>query len=379
MSNNSWNNILGTSGDMVRAAQEWSMNNPGTIPPFIPPNAVVTPPASSSAVTTTRPTVSMPLPPQPMPQRYQPLTQQAIQDYHNMAVAPPNATPAQKAECAYIIRERNKQIANGTQPRILRSQNMFNVSLPFVNRAPQQPTAWNFQTQQMEPRRAPEPEFVPGINPVQSARRSDLGRDISVGLASGPRAFRVRNISNWANELAEEHAMANNWFYEGRPITWENEADALRHFVGNARMTRNFGINEARIIADENEVFTWNRVNVQGGQAIRIGHDSLMDLYNDHMGRVYAERYPDLSEIELFQKALANGDLITDSGNREHIQRIFGFRNDQIFSNNEGNSRYVLVFVNDGTRQPIQFNEDGTAQAIIFMTYEEFNKMRNNL
>ena len=89
-----------------------------------------------------------------------------------------------------------------------------------------------------------------------------------------------------------------------------------------------------------------------------------MDLHNNHMGRVYAERYPNLSEIDLFWRAMANGNIITCV---EEVQEIFGFRNDHIFSNEYGNARHVLIFMPRDSTQPLSY-----------MTMRDFERRNRN-
>ncbi|MCL2837694.1 MAG: hypothetical protein FWE04_01310 [Oscillospiraceae bacterium] len=222
---------------------------------------------------------------------------------------------------------------------------------------------------------APPPVFVTGRNSIPENNRTNLwgieiwqraNNFVDTTLNFDRATARTGNyIANWARNIGAEHAKANNWLgADGELITWDNEADALRHFVWNARMTREIGNAAATRIADNREVFTWTHTNIQGGTAVRIGFNSLMDLHNNEMGRLYAETFPHLDYRELFDRAMADGNIITCV---EEVQRMFGFRNDHIFSNEQGNARHVIRFLPTNSNEPWHY-----------MTYEEFNHRRRN-
>jgi len=227
--------------------------------------------------------------------------------------------------------------------------------------------------------------FVPEFDPVP--RGEAYGRFAAMAgaaLNAGPiSAIRGNSHASWARDTASRFAEISDFrnpLFTGECDepefkTWDNEADAMRHFLWNARMTRQLGNDTAQSIANHRESLDWARVDIEGGQAVRIGFDSLMDLYNDHMGRVYAQRYPNLSEFELFVKAISNGDVITSPYD---VQNFFGLRNRHLFSCPEG-GRYVLVFEPDARRQPIRFSSDAsTRPRARYMTYAEFNRRNDN-
>ena len=148
-------------------------------------------------------------------------------------------------------------------------------------------------------------------------------------------AWRGNQIADWALDAARSHAEANSL----GSVT-DNEADALRHFKWNARMTHEIGYDRARIIADNHEYITWEKMEVIGGTINKITLDSLMDLHNNKMGRAYATANRTGSYYDLFNLALKEGALITDL---DQVPIKYGIERYQIYG--AGRSRYVFMFV----------------------------------
>ena len=136
--------------------------------------------------------------------------------------------------------------------------------------------------------------------------------------------FYANSYANTARDKALEYAENMGYYkfdrqfvgpnggyiYNKVYITWENEADALRHMEWNAIMTREMGIEKAKYFADNHEFYALKEmkyVNSVSEYTVHcaINSATLMDLYNNKIGRVLANdlTLKDKSVDELFEYA----------------------------------------------------------------------------
>ena len=157
----------------------------------------------------------------------------------------------------------------------------------------------------------------------------------SSGKESYPDYWRIKDKYGWGVANKSVHyanlalSMANNYAYShGLDSTWNNEADAYRHFMWNAMLTRHVGYYEARFITNLHEYMamedygwlddstrftTYNSPWVYG----RMNQEMFMDLWNNQVGRELANNsdFSHMNGDELFEMALQNGWLVTDASN----------------------------------------------------------------
>jgi len=336
--------------------------------------------------------------PQPQTAVKFPQTTAAVEAYNAKVVAPLDATPYERAKAAYTTR--------------FRGMNGFPITmtnpLSYTRYIPQNPVVPTPENERLVPleffansdsmrvayqqRRANEPidsrivsylarrdaryteptniekPTVQFNNPIPRDNRTNFwgntqAHQLSVAASAsvtGVSPLLVRRTANWATDIAEQHAMDLGLFHEnGDPNLWHNEADAMRHFLWNARMTRDFGRSQAASVADRYEMVTWSNTRLQGGIAYRVSFASLMDMANNAVGREYASRYPDLSYDELFVRAWEDGSLITSL---DGVPNLHGLSVDQIFV--DGFDRSVLLFLPNDSRQPL-----------FFMTMEDYKRL----
>lgn len=151
--------------------------------------------------------------------------------------------------------------------------------------------------------------------------------------------------SNAARDHAIRYAKKNNFYYNGKLITWENSADALRHFAWNYMNSNDFGVAKAKTTGDIHElaliVQKYVNKDTETGKlckfniscmetaAIRktiknsnlakndftafnniFDNNSIMDLINNEKGRL-AYSQGNATYSVPFNKMLASGDLLT--------------------------------------------------------------------
>ena len=159
-------------------------------------------------------------------------------------------------------------------------------------------------------------------------------------------------ISNWARDKGVEYAKKSKYYNDkGELVTWDNKADAYRHFLWNARMTRELGKDSAEIIGNKHEHVTWNSKKVSGGTIFNIPFSSLMDLNNNGMGRSYAKIHPDYGYDDLWKSAMKDKNIITSLS---QVQEFYHLSDEQIFSydnSNLLNKKYIKVYVSDDKKQ----------------------------
>lgn len=142
--------------------------------------------------------------------------------------------------------------------------------------------------------------------------------------------------------IIEANEIASKWRDKGvkyakdnnLSITWDNEADAYRHFGWNAEMTRELGKNKASFIATNHEAaymtIKGQYDNVFGDHPVlEFSLATLMDLHNNKVGRNLAdsEYFSDYSIDELFQLALDSDVVITSL---DQVSSKYGFSKDII-------------------------------------------------
>ena len=159
-------------------------------------------------------------------------------------------------------------------------------------------------------------------------------------------------ISNWARDKGVEYAKKSNYYNDkGELVTWDNKADAYRHFLWNARMTRELGKDSAEIIGNKHEHVTWDSKKVSGGTIFNIPFSSLMDLNNNGMGRSYAKIHPDYGYDDLWKSAMKDKNIITSLS---QVQEFYHLSDEQIFSSDNSNllnKKYIKVYVPDDKKQ----------------------------
>lgn len=152
-----------------------------------------------------------------------------------------------------------------------------------------------------------------------------------LGIKEVPGALWDANImANAARDKGVEYARNKGWGNK----TWDNEADAYRHFRWNADMVRSLGSDKANTIATNHERANWlmDHGAIPGqSMTFDIPLSSLMDMHNNRVGREMAsdpelgQRTPD----ELFNKALESGKLITTP---DQTPGTYGFNRDWVFT-----------------------------------------------
>ncbi len=118
-------------------------------------------------------------------------------------------------------------------------------------------------------------------------------------------------------QYAKDHNLRDS---KGNLITWDNEADAYRHYTWNAKMTREIGKDKAEKIATNHEkAATRNK----GGydkktKTYKYSDASKMDLHNNKLGRDMASdpRNKNKSADDLFDEALKSNKVITNPSGR---------------------------------------------------------------
>jgi len=126
---------------------------------------------------------------------------------------------------------------------------------------------------------------------------SEIDEAIKAIMDVGPYdAYQAYKASQDAVEGANKYADEN-----GLDSTWNNEADAIRHFMWNFEMTKSIGEEQAKKIADSHEALNQNSPE-----------EKTMDEHNNEAGRKLANDpdYKDLSPYEAAEKALREGKLI---------------------------------------------------------------------
>lgn len=129
------------------------------------------------------------------------------------------------------------------------------------------------------------------------------------------------------DSLSKAEQKMNEW---GLKSTWNNKADAYRHFIWNAQMTRDtdVGYYHARNVTNKHEYETmyknnWINLNSGGFDYLKdntiikgkMNQECIMDLWNNQVGRELANNnaFSDKSVEELFDFAQDYGLLINDA------------------------------------------------------------------
>ena len=149
--------------------------------------------------------------------------------------------------------------------------------------------------------------------------------------------------SNQARDAGVKYAEEYNLYEGDQLITWDNEADAYRHFIWNAMMTDSIGSYAAKIIAGNHEWVSYSQKKVEGGIVYNVNVASLMDINNNLKGVAYAIAHPNMDKDELFKLASKNGDIITSL---EQAKSAYGLTDKNIFYDGNG-VQYVKVFISD--------------------------------
>lgn len=149
--------------------------------------------------------------------------------------------------------------------------------------------------------------------------------------------------SNGARDHAIRYATDKNFYRDGQLITWDNAADALRHFSWNFMNSNDMGVNKARVVGDIHEVALLAydhldknienaklcnfEINCMQSAAVRsatadsnsaktslsifnkiFDNPSVMDLLNNSKGRQASSQYSNYAEP--FNIMINNGTLI---------------------------------------------------------------------
>jgi RHS repeat-associated protein len=161
-------------------------------------------------------------------------------------------------------------------------------------------------------------------------------------------------IANDARERALDYAKQHNL-----TVTWDNEADAYRHFIWNAEMTRQIGLEEAAFIATNHEAAFITVIGQYEGvfgnaPVLEIQLSTLMDLWNNKVGRNMANNsvLTSKSTDELFELALKSNALITSP--LDQVTKRYGFSKDYV---TEDNSVYVVFDKTKGTYEILDWRE----------------------
>ncbi|WP_148223860.1 DUF6973 domain-containing protein [Spirochaeta thermophila] len=127
-----------------------------------------------------------------------------------------------------------------------------------------------------------------GINEEQREALKLLG---PIGI------LRARAIVDERLEAAQKYAHERRL---GPPV--DNEADAYRHFTWNVKNVEVFGVEKAKTIADNHEKYS--------AEGFGGSRRSLMDLWNNSVGRQLAALFPGVSEESLWEAAVNAGVVV---------------------------------------------------------------------
>ncbi len=136
-----------------------------------------------------------------------------------------------------------------------------------------------------------------------------------------------RAFKHGDDALENAEKKSKEWSLNG---VWNNKADAYRHFIWNANMTRDshVGYYLARNIANHHEYErmqeeNWissdsNEFDYMDDKTVirgKMNQENFMDLWNNQVGRELANNkdFADKSTEELFNFAIDNNLLITDA------------------------------------------------------------------
>jgi len=149
----------------------------------------------------------------------------------------------------------------------------------------------------------------------------------------------IRDIADQARSAGIAYAWINGFtatetsIFGSRelPVTWDNEADAYRHFLWTFYMTMALDADAALTAGNAIELFglyDFNMVNdirrttnSQSVVSTRMNQPTIMDLWNNAVGRNMAESGDFESGHDAFIYALENGMLITDA---HSVYSLFG-------------------------------------------------------
>jgi hypothetical protein len=178
--------------------------------------------------------------------------------------------------------------------------------------------------------------FITGINPFTAITELNMISD-RFGFET---AMSVWSLSERAKAEAIAYAREHDFFIQSgsrlRPQlqleTWDNAADAYRHFIWNVYMTQQLGVDVAQFAGDVHEYLAlvangWIMTESSFHILTKINQSTLMDLQNNAVGRDLASN-PHLSSLSaraLFDHANANNMLILDAG---RTYQFYGIRED---------------------------------------------------
>ncbi len=124
-------------------------------------------------------------------------------------------------------------------------------------------------------------------------------------------AKRANELSILAKESCERYASAF-----GLSQTWDNEADAYRHFYWNVLMTRELGYGVARTAANNHEIYALKDLEwSKGDDKYKMNQATIMDLWNNETGRNMASAFKYMNEpsASLFYEAKAQNFVILNA------------------------------------------------------------------
>jgi hypothetical protein len=168
-------------------------------------------------------------------------------------------------------------------------------------------------------------ETVPIQNNALGVKRQvyENNSTIAEGLRDVADGIRIREVISvrddygpWAENLALQYAKDRNMLEyntDNAPITWDNEADALRHFAWSVRMTKELSEEKTEIIVSNHERHIFYKIS--SGYVRFIPLENLMDERNNEIGMEYADKLKggdygaSAPYIELFAEAKNDGKL----------------------------------------------------------------------
>ncbi|MEC0147840.1 DUF6531 domain-containing protein [Paenibacillus alginolyticus] len=140
------------------------------------------------------------------------------------------------------------------------------------------------------------------------------------------------NMRSKASAYAKAH---DPQYYKGTLITWDNEADAYRHFGWNFKISNTYGVKEAEAITANHEFLATENYKIlsssDGKATLSVQIATLMDFYNNNEGRYLGQHYDDINEA--FKFALDNNAVITSL---YQVTDRFGFDKSLIYKGSDG-------------------------------------------
>ena len=152
----------------------------------------------------------------------------------------------------------------------------------------------------------PGPPTTKPVDEFDMYRRLDFDPD---GLSEVEVALTILPLVRDVLRIVDESVKSTRKKFPNRTI-WDKNADAFRHALWNFELTKRFGANHAKRIADAHEI---SHVNDPG--------ERIMDLFNNNVGRRLAmdSKNHNRDGATVILEAIAGGELQTEPFRVQHV------------------------------------------------------------